>query len=840
MKQELPANTTLSHYRIVAKLGAGGMGEVYRARDTRLDREVAIKILPADFAKDADRIKRFEQEARATSALNHPNILTVYDTGTHEGAPFIVAELLEGEELRAQLEQGTLPLRKVLDYAQQIAAGLAAAHEKGVVHRDLKPENLFVTTDGRVKILDFGLAKLRPPETASGHDSESPTQRKVTDPGTVMGTASYMSPEQARGQEVDARSDIFSLGVVLYEMLAGCSPFTGVNGVDIIGAILNQEPLPLRQHSPNTPAELQRIVTKALRKDREQRYQHVKDLRIDLRDLKQELEFEAKLKGAQMFGVPPSGGSVHLSEIPPEGGTTNAQPAEASTNAVAATRTTSSTEIILGEIKRHRLGVTFALVALAAMAIAAWYFLLSARSGEVALNSVAVLRFANGSSDQNLDYLSDGLGESLIDRLSQLPQLKVIARGSSFKYRGQEVDPQEVAQALGVRAIVIGRVMQRGDSLTVRAELVDARTKIQMWGETYQRKAADIQAVQEEIVRTISEKLRVRLTGAQEQQLTKRATKNPEAYQLYLNGQFYLAEGGIENRKKALDYFDRAVTLDPNFALAWVGIATIYRLLEAASALDPKEGRPKAKAALMKALALDESLAEMHEELGNTKTFEWDWAGAEREYQRAIELAPNSGNAHSSYAYYLTVVQRHTEALAEIKRAQEINPLEIMYRIRAGGMLQDARRHDEAVELLRNVIPLVPNHSIARFYLGYSYAAKGLYAEAIAEYQKSISFDSADTGVPCYLGYVLAQSGKPDEARTILKQLLTTKKYVSPALLAILYIGLGDKEAALAWLQKAYDAHDAQMQYLKVDLHYDSLRSDPRFQELVRKVGLPQ
>ncbi len=357
--------TQLGPFEILSPLGAGGMGEVYIAEDRRLGRKVALKLLPTSFANDADRLRRFEQEARATSALNHPNILTVHDIGNYEGAPYIVAELLEGEELRAALNQGAIELPRAMDYAQQIASGLAAAHAKGIIHRDLKPENLFVTTDGYVKILDFGLAKLRLPGAASKHDSDVPTQRQVTDPGTVMGTASYMSPEQARGQEVDSRSDIFSLGVVLYEMIAGRSPFTGVNAMDVIGAILNQEPPPLRQHSPEAPAELQRIVTKALRKDRENRYQHVKDLLIDLKDLKQELEFEAKLKGSQPFGITPSGGSVATNEMPPVGGITNAQPAGAVTNEAAA-HTTSSAKIILGEIKRHKLGVGVVLAILVA------------------------------------------------------------------------------------------------------------------------------------------------------------------------------------------------------------------------------------------------------------------------------------------------------------------------------------------------------------------------------------------------------------------------------------------------------------------------------------------
>src|SRR5215475_12494938 len=360
-------------YKILALLGRGGMGVVYRARDERLRRDVAIKVLPASLDHDADRLRRFEQEAHATSALNHPNILTIYDIGAQDGAPFIVAELLGGEELRVALKRGALPMLRAMDCAQQIATGLAAAHAKGIVHRDLKPENVFITTDGFVKILDFGLAKLRPPQpgvVATG----APTQKRLTHPGVVMGTASYMSPEQARGQDVDARSDIFSLGVMLYEMTAGRAPFAGVNAIDVIGAILNQEPAPLRQFAPDAPAELQRIVTKALRKDRDERYQHVKDLLLDLRDLKQELEFEAKLKGAEQLVAPPSGGSV---APPPEGGTTNAQPAEAATNEVASAHTTSRAEMILTQISHHKRGVLLALALLAAVIAGAGWRLYS-------------------------------------------------------------------------------------------------------------------------------------------------------------------------------------------------------------------------------------------------------------------------------------------------------------------------------------------------------------------------------------------------------------------------------------------------------------------------------
>jgi serine/threonine protein kinase len=409
----IAAGTRLGRYEVRSMIGAGGMGEVYRAGDEKLRRDVAIKVLPASLTQDGDRLRRFEQEAQAAGALNHPNILAVYDTGTHQGSPFIVAELLDGHQLRAQLTDGALPVPKAIEYAQQIAAGLAAAHAKGITHRDLKPENIFVTTNGFVKILDFGLAKLRLQETAPV--SEAPTQRNVTAPGTVMGTANYMSPEQARGQEVDARSDIFSLGVVLHEMVAGQSPFSGVNAIDVLGAILNQEPAPLRQFTPDVPAELQRIVSKALREDREQRYQHIKDMLIDLKDLKQELEFEAKLKGAQALAsekvVPPSSGSVEARATPLAGAPTDARQTEVTTSGVLALRTTSSAEYIVGEIKRHRRGLATALGALILISIASLaYYFYSAGT----IKTIVVLPLVNASNDASIEYLSDGISESLI------------------------------------------------------------------------------------------------------------------------------------------------------------------------------------------------------------------------------------------------------------------------------------------------------------------------------------------------------------------------------------------------------------------------------------------
>jgi len=843
----LAFGTRLGRYEIRSSLGAGGMGEVYLAYDTSLRRQVAVKLLPAEFTQNKLRLSRFEREAYAASSLNHPYILTIYEIGEQGGQHFIATEYIEGESLRHHMARTRMELREVLDVASQVTSALSAAHQAGIVHRDIKPENIMLRQDGFVKVLDFGLAKLADAAVAAqpeATDAEAPTKTKVvnTEPGVVMGTASYMSPEQARGLEVDARTDIWSLGVMLYEMVAGRLPFEGATTTDVLTMILHREPPSLLLYRKDVPAELERIVEKALTKEKEERYQLAKDLGLDLKRLKQRLEMEAELERSitpEEEARQASGRLSVGSREPAISGTTQAA-AAAPTAEASAAHTVSSAEYVVGEIKRHKRGALLVLATLLIAVAATFAYNYFARGGRTAIGSIAVLPFTNTSGDANMEYLSDGISESLINALSQLPQLKVIARSSAFKYKGKEVDPQEVAKALGVQAVVTGRVVQRGDNLQISAEMVDVRDKTQLWGEQYSRKLTDVQAVQEEIARTISEKLRLRLSGAQEQQLAKRATANPEAYQLYLNGVFYRRKGGLENGRKALDYYNQAVALDPNFALAWTGVADAYRYLQANGVLDPKEAHPKAKAAAQKALELDEGLAEAHVALGLIKMDEWDWAGAEHEFNRATELNPNLAEAHHRYSVYLTNVGRHTEALAEIKRAQELDPLRIVLRDQEGAALYFARRYDEAVQQLQNVIKLDPDDRFAHAYLGYTYEAKGMYAQAIAEYQKRIRIEGETTSTLCYLGYALAMSGKRSEAQAILDKLKTTKEYVSPAELAVLYFGLGDKEGALTSLERAYAAHDLQMQSLKIDSHYDSLRSDPRFQDLLRRVGLPQ
>ena len=805
------------------------MGEVYLAYDSRLRRQVAIKLLPVEFTENKLRLSRFEREAYAASSLNHPNILTIYEIGQQDGHHFIATEYVDGESLRQRLSRGHMELRETLAVVSQVADALAAAHEAGIVHRDIKPENVMLRRDGYVKVLDFGLAKLAS-ETQADIEPEAPTKTRVvkTDPGVVMGTASYMSPEQARGLDVDSRTDIWSLGTVLYEMVAGRMPFEGATTTDVIATILHREPPSLLLYRSDVPAELERIVEKALTKEREERYQLAKDLSVDLKRLKQHLELEAELERS----VTPDAESKR---IIPATATTTVAPTTAEAHVA---RTMSSAEYVVGEIRRHKLAtlVVSALVVAAALGAIGYYKYFAKRSQGI--TSIAVLPFTNEGGDANADYLSDGISETLIDKLSQLPGLKVIARSSAFKYKGKDIDPQEVANALGVEAILSGRVIQRGDQLQVRAELINARDKTQLWGEHYSRNVTDLQAVQEEIARAISEKLRVRLTGAEEQQLNKRATTNPEAYQLYINGVYYERKGR-QNLTAALNYYNQAVALDPKFALAWAAVSYSSVILSVNGAIDPKEGIPKAKAAAKTALELDETLPQAHVSQAFIMMSEWDWSGAEREYKRAIDLNPNLADAHSGYGSLLIRMGRHTEALAEVKRSQELDPLDLRHRVREGSALFFARRYDEAIQKFDSVLKLAPDDLVSLIYRAYSYEGKGMFQEAVAEYQKILK-DNPSTSRRVFYGYALAQLGKKSEAQAILEDLKTTKEYVSPAELAILYLGLGDKEGAFASLEKAYAAHDVQLQYLKVDAHFDSLRSDPRFIELMRKVGLPQ
>ena len=830
----LAEGTRLGRYEIRSQLGVGGMGEVYLARDTGLGRLVAIKILPPELAANQKRMQRFNQEAQAASSLNHPNILTIHEV-EHDGpTPFIATEYIDGVTVRDLLKERTLKLDEALEIACQAASALAAAHEAGVVHRDIKPENIMVRRDGYVKVLDFGLAKLT--ERTDATSPEAITQ-VYTDVGSVIGTARYMSPEQARGLEVDGRTDIFSLGIVLYEMLANRSPFGGGTNHEVVAAILKEEPQPLVDVNPEVSEGLQAVVFKALVKDREQRYQSARQLVEDIKSLKQELEWEKK------HGRSP-GHSTFSGSVPVETGQEQ-PPREVETASEPVARSTSSAEYLVGEIKRRKKSVVVVLLALA-LGAASLVYLFFLRSRQ-AIDSVAVLPFVNLGNDANTEYLTDGITESLINNLSQLPNLKVIARSSVCRYKGREVDPQVVGRELGVRAVLTGKVVQVGDTLSIQVELVDVANQAQLWGEKFNRKASDIISLQDELSRDISENLRLRLTGEERKQLAKRYTDNPDAYRLYWKGRYYWNKRRPEEVKEAINNFRQAIDLDPNYALAYTGLADCY-ILGNLLQLSPKAAMPIAAESARKALQMDDRLAEAHTSLAKIKlSFEWDWAGAETEFRKAIELGPGYATAHQWYGVYLSEMGRHDESLSERKRAQELDPLSLSIGTGLGRAYFWARRYDEGLAHLQQTLEKDPQYADTHWSFGLMYEQKKMTAEAIAAFQKAIDlsrtqeFPEGKPEMIAALGHAYAIAGRRIEAEKILEQLgalVAQGRYVSPYSLALIYVGLNDKDRAFTWLERAYDERDEALVHLKVDPRLDPLRSDARFTDWLRRLNL--
>ena len=821
----LVAGTKLGRYEIRSTLGQGGMGEVYLAQDSKLDRKVALKILPAEIQTSEERMRRFVQEAKSASALNHPNIITIHEIDETDSLHFIAMEFIDGETLRDRMRKASMNLGEVLDVGTQAAGALSAAHEASIVHRDIKPENIMLRRDGIVKVLDFGLAKLTERVMPDSVDPEAPTRAAInTNPGIVMGTASYMSPEQARGLQVDARTDIFSLGVAIYEMVAGRLPFEGSNANEIIASILNEKEVPpLARYVPSVPIELQRIVAKALHKHRDERYHTAKDLLLDLKALRQEIDFEAKLERS----VPPT---VLL-------------PAGKTTIEVSQAQTTSTAEYLVSEIKQHKLAATMLLL-LVVVAIASLSLYLRGRNTEVAIGSIVVLPFENQSHDPNTEYLSDGVTESIINSLTQLPNLKVIARSSAFRYKGKETDPFAAGKELGVSAVLTGRILQRGDNLTISTELLDVRDNKQLWGEQYNRKLADLLSVQRDIAREITSNLRLRLSGGDTTRVTKHYTDDTEAYQLYLRGRFFINRRTEEDTRKAIDYFLQAIAKDPNNALAYSGLADAYTVLVfPLGVVAPKEGMPKAKEAAMKALALDNALGEAHSSLAyETFFYEWNWPVAEQEFKRAIELNPNGADAHHWYSHYLMAHHRIDESLAESKRALELSPIDLVVNLHLAWHYLFARQYDLAGEQTRKVLEMDRNFPQSHFWLGFLYVQQKKYPEAIASFQNAESlFRGASTLTEAQLAYAYAVSGNRSEALRRLSDLRegAERKYVSPYHIAAIYVGLGDKDQAFVWLEKAYAERSDWMVTLTTDPRFDELRSDPRFASLVRRLGLP-
>jgi eukaryotic-like serine/threonine-protein kinase len=804
---------SIAHYRIIKKLGAGGMGEVYLALDTKLNRKVAIKVLRPDSLAEENLKKRLLREAQAAARLDHPNICHVYDVNEVDSVTFIVMQYIEGETLAAEMERQPLELTTALAIAEQAAEALAEAHAHGILHRDIKPHNLMITPRGQLKILDFGLAKQMP--SSDSVDYDAPTATLLSTPGHVVGTMPYMSPEQVQGEPLDACSDIFSLGVTLYEMLAGKHPFKDKSAAITMSRILVSDPIPTEQFQAQVSPELQALLSKMLSKDKAARYQSAQDLLRDLRQLPARLS---------------------ANDAPAD-----AQPAE---QVSVITPQETLADRLLSKAGRHKwaaLALGLALILLV-VATSRWF------STEHS-DSLAILPFTYASSDPQLmanpdrEYLSDGLTESIINNLSQLANLKVIARSSVFRYKGKELDVRAIGRELNVRAVLVGQIKQQGDELTITVELMDVQGNRSIWGDTYQRKTADVQSVQKEIARNVSEKLRLKLTGADQTQLAKTYTQSGDAYEAYLKGRYHWNKRTDEGFKQATKFFQEAIDKDPSYALAYTGLADCYTLRSDYGFLAPKDGYALAKGAVTLALKYDDSLAEAHTSLASIKAVtDWDWQGAENEYRRAIELNPNYPTAHHWYAAQLLLQGRLDQALQEIKKAQQLDPLSLGINKDFAVILLYARDYDKALEQCQKTLEIEPDFGTMSTYIAQIYELKQKYPEATAELEKAHAAEPKDSEITYALGQAYALMGKKDEALKVSNDLNQPAKQnvVLPKEAAYLYALLGEKEQAVAVLQKAAEDHYLPVAEVKMDPRLDELRKDPRVVEILRKIGLSQ
>ncbi len=830
--------TMLSHYRIESLLGVGGMGEVYLAEDTKLGRKVALKLLPITFTRDAEPLRRFEQEARAASALNHPNILTIYEIGQADGHHYAATEFIAGETLREHVRSKRVPIEEALDIAGQIASALAAAHEAGIVHRDIKPENIMVRRDGFVKVLDFGLAKLIPNEVKAADSAATEKVKLNTYPGMVLGTVQYMSPEQAAGQDVDSRTDIWSLGVVLYETICGRTPFVGPTPSHTIVSILEDEAAPLRS---DVPEEVEEIVNKALRKNKEERYGTASELARELKSLRQELLVEARLRSthSQDAGNREIGQSAQQTDL--EKSRDAAKGAE-----IAQAGAISSAEYLITGIKRHKQAAIAAAVMILVITTLAYALYFERGRGNVApsgeaIDSLAVLPFVNTSGDTNSEHLADGISDSVINSLSGLPNLRVISLNAVLSYKGRQSDPQTVGRALKVRAVLMGRMTERGDDLTIRAELVDVRDNSRLWGEQYDRKRSELLSVQEEIARKISEGLRLRLSVEQKKQLEKRSTQNSEAHFLYSLGRHNQYKNTRKGFETSVEYYEQAIDTDPKYALAYVGLASALQELVYRGLALPKEALRKAEWAALKAVELDETLSEAHNVLAIAKTSHKDWAGVGKEFERALELDPNSLEANWHYARYLQLFGRE-DALVYGKRAAELDVTGLKPAF-LGFLYMRQRQYDDAIEVYLKALKTAPNRAHPHFLLGEVYLAKRMYKEGLAELQKAVALDNTPErwDRQPMLAYAYAVTGKPQEALKILaeQKQLAKQGYIASYNFAIIYTGLGDKDRAFEYLNKAFD-EGTDLINLPTRPMFDDLRSDPRYADLLRRMNLEQ
>jgi eukaryotic-like serine/threonine-protein kinase len=796
----LPTGTRLGPYEIVTSIGSGGMGDVYRARDTRLERDVAVKVLPDRFAADTDARIRFEREAKAVAALSHPNILAIHDYGSGDEGAYSVTELLEGTTLRQRLLEGPIPWRRSIEIGAEMADGLAAAHAKGIIHRDLKPENIFLTSDGHVKILDFGIAQLiRPePESQDVDPTLMPTAPMKTDPH-VVGTAGYMAPEQLRAEAIDATTDIFALGCVLYEMVTGKPAFLRATVIDSLSAILTDNPDVFAHAERLIPFELARVITRCLEKRRTERFQSARDLAFALRAI---------------------GTSTSLTFEAPE--------------------------------ERKRRSLVWGVIAIALIAITAAYIIFGRRVSESSslqgespgriddskirrpIRSIAILPLVNATGDRDAEYLSDGITETLINTLAQVPGLRVMSRTSVFHYKNRSPSPSSVGRDLRVSAVVVGRIESIGDRLVISAELIDTSDNTLIWGNRYQTARAEIFSVQQSIASEIARMLRLQLTGREQRILTKPQTADPRAYELYLKGRFQWNKRDAAGLYKAIELFNQAIEIDPQYALAYAGLADCYNLLDIWAGLPTNETFPRAKAAAEKALSIDDQLAEAHTSLAYAiHTYEWDWAAAEKQYRRAIELNSNYATARQWYAEFLTANGRFDEATTQGRKALELDPMSPIINAVVAYNLTMARRYNAAIEQGLRTTQLFPTFMPGHAYLGLAYLEAGRPNDAIPALEASQRLQEITVIATWLIRAHFAAKNVPTATRMASE--LEGRDDLPMYYLAALDAHRGNLDRAFQELDRALEQRTGAMVWLTVDPALDPLRKDPRFAEVVRR-----